>query len=448
MLDNVLSYFGRKESSHSKKYLDDALFCAIGNLNYDAVELLINSGADVNSLNKDNKNSINYAIKEIVLFKKRTLNPLKNLLAEINSHPIYQLLLNKGSELSSPDQISIFELSISDSISIEGEPIYAEVSDVLKNEPIYAEVSDVLKNEPIYAEPSYALKSESICHEVSNEYNNEPTYGKIRNSLDKTQNKSSKGEPIYATVNYAAKRKARKIKEQNSTQEYEIINNSLSSQNSEAYSVSDELIYEEINNFNDSFADISFVDSAYGSIKNYKTQIDDKVEYKLNNHHYSNGEVRNSLDKTQNKASKSEPIYATVNYAEKTKARKILNKPMVIGASLKNGEYVEFVQHSDKVGRHNSLEDTGYVSEEEFNHKQNCTIFEKVKFTTRSTSCADELAKEQIKESVKSGSVKDRINKFEKMIKMNKEERSKMSGKIQEAKITALFLNNREVAFS
>ncbi|MDD9331364.1 MAG: hypothetical protein PV340_01725 [Wolbachia sp.] len=54
VLDKFSSALKKKESFNSKnnELLDHALLCAIENLSYDIIELLINSGANIHSLNR------------------------------------------------------------------------------------------------------------------------------------------------------------------------------------------------------------------------------------------------------------------------------------------------------------------------------------------------------------------------------------------------------------
>jgi ankyrin repeat protein len=109
-LGKLFSFARKKEPSHSREdnqHLNDALVVAIENLNSDIVELLVNAGADVNSLDKNNKNAITHAVEKLATSKGLSVDPSKNLPEEISSHPIVQFLLVKGSEYYSTDSVDI-----------------------------------------------------------------------------------------------------------------------------------------------------------------------------------------------------------------------------------------------------------------------------------------------------------------------------------------------------
>ncbi|MGL9689163.1 MAG: ankyrin repeat domain-containing protein [Wolbachia sp.] len=145
-LGKLFSPARKKEPFHSREdnqHLNDALVFAVENLNYDMVELLVNAGADVNSLDKNNRNAIMHAVEKLATSKGLSVDPSKNLPEEIISHPIVQFLLVRGSEYY-----------ITDNIDIEGRHasrIKGNVRHSLQSEPIYEEIpAKNTETQPVY----------------------------------------------------------------------------------------------------------------------------------------------------------------------------------------------------------------------------------------------------------------------------------------------------------
>ncbi|MCA4774826.1 hypothetical protein IHO40_01455 [Wolbachia endosymbiont of Mansonella ozzardi] len=111
------------------------------------IELLINAGADVNSLDKNNKNAIMHATEKLTTSKGLSVDLSKNLPEEIISHPIVQFLLVRGSEYY-----------ITDNMDIEGRyipPIKENVRHSLQSDHIYEEIpAKNIETQPVMASTS------------------------------------------------------------------------------------------------------------------------------------------------------------------------------------------------------------------------------------------------------------------------------------------------------
>ncbi len=248
----------KKEPFHSREdnqHLNDALVFAVENLNYDMVELLVNAGADVNSLDKNNRNAIMHAVEKLATSKGLSVDPSKNLPEEIISHPIVQFLLVRGSEYYITDNMDIegrHASRIKGNVghSLQSEPIYEEIpakntetQPVYDDRRIYGKVDGFgdddslsrgyssikelraqrkpIDSPHIYATVGLAAKQgaqeqddEHIYEEISDgRERKNPLY--VSAEECKTRKKSidsSKQEPIYATVDLAAKRLEKQAK--------------------------------------------------------------------------------------------------------------------------------------------------------------------------------------------------------------------------------------------
>lgn len=237
-LGKLFSPARKKEPFHSREdnqHLNDALVVAIENINSDIVELLVNAGADVNSLDKNNKNAITHAVEKLATSKGLSVDPSKNLPEEIISHPIVRFLLVRGSEYYITDNMDIegqHASRIKGNVghSLQSEPIYAEIDGFGDDDSLssgYSSIKELrVQRKPIdsphiYATVALAAKQgaqeqddEHIYEEIDNFREREnPLY--VSAEECKTQKKSigsSKQEPIYATVDLAAKRLERQAK--------------------------------------------------------------------------------------------------------------------------------------------------------------------------------------------------------------------------------------------
>ncbi|MDG7056595.1 MAG: hypothetical protein LKM43_00335 [Wolbachia endosymbiont of Penenirmus auritus] len=299
-LGKLFSFARKKEPSHSREdnqHLNDALVVAIENPNSDIVELLVNAGADVNSLDKNNKNAITHAVERLATSKGLSVDPSKNLPEEISSHPIVQFLLVKGSKYYSTDSMDMEGRHAS---SIKG-----NVGHSLQSEPIYEEIpAKNTETQPVY--------NDRYTYEKVDGFGDDDSLSSGYSSIKelRAQRKPIDSPHIYATVGLAAKQGAQK---QDGKHIYEEIDHFRD----------DEHIYEEIDHFR---RDDNSLDSGYSSIEKCATQqepiyaeISDCRERE--NPLYVSAEECKPWKKSID-SSKQEPIYATVDLAAKRSERK------------------------------------------------------------------------------------------------------------------------------
>ncbi|MCM1001725.1 ankyrin repeat domain-containing protein [Wolbachia pipientis] len=328
-LGKLFSFARKKEPSHSREdnqHLNDALVVAIENLNSDIVELLVNAGADVNSLDKNNKNAITHAVERLATSKGLSVNPSKNLPEEISSHPIVQFLLVKGSKYCSTDSMDIEGRHAS---SIKG-----NVGHSLQSEPIYEEIpAKNTETQPVYNDRHTYEKVDGFGDDDSLS----SRYSSIKEL--RAQRKPIDSPHIYATVGLAAKQGA---KEQG-----------------------DEHIYEEIDHFR---RDDNSLDSGYSSIEKCATQ-QEPIYAEISDVRKRENPLYVSAEecKTQKKpidSSKQEPIYATVDLAAKRSERKAKS------IKANSGTYHGLVkdrknQWEEKINKHKSEANTTTGRKEE-----------------------------------------------------------------------------------
>ncbi|MDR0288828.1 MAG: ankyrin repeat domain-containing protein [Rickettsiales bacterium] len=245
-LGKLFSSARKKEPFYSRgdnQHLNDALVFAVENLNYDMVELLVNAGADVNSLDKNNKNAIMHAVEKLATSKGLSVDPSKNLPEEIISHPIVQFLLVRGSEYY-----------ITDNMDIEGRHasrIKGNVGHSLQPDHIYEEIpARNTETQPVYDDRHIYEKIDGFGDDDSLSSG----YSSIKEL--RAQRKSIDSPHIYATVGLAAKQGAQ---EQDDEHIYEEID----------HFKDDKHIYEEIDHFS---RDDNSLDSGYSSIEKCATQ--------------------------------------------------------------------------------------------------------------------------------------------------------------------------------
>ncbi|MGL9731503.1 MAG: hypothetical protein ACR5KX_01555 [Wolbachia sp.] len=185
----------KMEPFHSREdnqHLNDALVFAVENLNYDMVELLVNAGADVNSLDKNNRNSIMHTVEKLATSKGLSVDPSKNLPEEIISHPIVQFLLVRGSEYYITDNMDIERRHAS--------RIMGNVGHSLQSEPIYEEIpAKNTETQPVYDDRRIYGKVDGFGDDDSLSSG----YSKIKELI--AQRKPIDSPHIYATVGLAAK---------------------------------------------------------------------------------------------------------------------------------------------------------------------------------------------------------------------------------------------------
>ncbi|MEY2393588.1 hypothetical protein [Wolbachia endosymbiont of Tettigetta isshikii] len=281
-LGKLFSFGRKKEPSHSREdnqHLNDALVFAIENLNSDIVELLVNSGADVNSLDKNNKNAITHAVERLATSKGLSVDPSKNLPEEISSHTIVQFLLVKGSKYYSTDNMDIegkYTLSIKGNVghSLQSEPIYEEIpAKNTETQPVYNDMHTYEKVDGFGDDDS-----------LSSGYSSIKELRAQRKPIDLPH--------IYSTVGLAAKQVAQEQ--------------------------GDEHIYEEMDHFR---RDDNSLDSCYSSIEKCATH-QEPIYAEISDVRERENPLYVSVEecKTQKKSidsSKQEPIYTTVDLAAK-----------------------------------------------------------------------------------------------------------------------------------
>ncbi|MDR2978320.1 MAG: hypothetical protein LBU56_02750 [Rickettsiales bacterium] len=299
-LGKLFSSARKKEPFRSRgdnQHLNDALVFAVENLNYDMVELLVNARADVNSLDKNNKNAIMHAVEKLATSKGLSVDLSKNLPEEIISHPIVQFLLVRGSEYY-----------ITDNINIEGKytpSIKRNVRHSLQSDRTYEEIpAKNTETQPVYDDRHIYEKVDGLGDDDSLSSG----YSSIKEL--RAQRKSIDSPHIYATVGLAAKQGAQ---EQDDKHTYEEID----------HFKDDEHIYEEIDHFR---RDDNSLDNGYSSIEKCATQQESIYEEISDDRERKNPLYVSSEEcKTQKKSigsSKQEPIYATVDLAKKRSERK------------------------------------------------------------------------------------------------------------------------------
>ncbi|MBA8754560.1 hypothetical protein HCR17_06365 [Wolbachia pipientis] len=242
---------------------NQALNQALGHAtDHKIMELLINRGADIHSIDENGKNVIIRVIESLAESKNLKLDSEKNLPAEIILHPTVSFLLGKGAEYYSTDDLNVEAIQQKPPRTSEYEPItmYAEVNnnvippqkpsrtfeykpkstnyDALPSkEPIYAEVYDAkvsnslgengylsVSEESIYAEiyDSHKKSTENLSLEDSGylSISEEPIYCTIDDLSEQKKPTSLKqkepeqsSEPIYARVDLSKKRAERKAKD-------------------------------------------------------------------------------------------------------------------------------------------------------------------------------------------------------------------------------------------
>lgn len=315
-LGKLFSPARKKEPFHSRgdnQHLNDALVFAVENLNYDMVELLVNAGADVNSLDKNNKNAIMHAVEKLATSKGLSVDPSKNLPEEIISHPIVQFLLVKGSKYYSTDNMDIegkYTLSIKGNVghSLQSDHIYEEIP--ARN----TETQPVYDDRHIYEKVDGFGDDDSLSS----------GYSSIKEL--RAQRKSIDSPHIYATVGLAAKQGAQERDDEHIYEEIDHFrrdSNSLDSGYSsiEKCATQQEPIYEEISD-NKECENPLYVST--GECKTQKKSIDSsKQEHtKISDGRERENPLYVSAEecKTRKKSvdsSKQEPIYATVDLAAK-----------------------------------------------------------------------------------------------------------------------------------
>lgn len=217
-LDKMFSYLKKEKSVRSKdnKYLNDALTYAMESLKTDIVKLLVNAGADVNLLDKNKRNAIIHAVERLAISRNLILDPSKNLPEEMISHPIIEFLLGKGSEYDHTDEINTKKNHTLRSLSQNTQQ--KTEAQFMDDEIIYAEIDDFQDIDPLLqgSNLSSSIREKSKTQDKSSKQ--EPIYAKVdldtkrrarEQKASETQGKSLEQEPTYAKVDFAAKRMAR-----------------------------------------------------------------------------------------------------------------------------------------------------------------------------------------------------------------------------------------------
>ncbi len=217
---------------------NQALNQALGHAtDHKIMELLINRGADIHSIDENGKNVIIRVIESLAESKNLKLDSEKNLPAEIILHPTVSFLLGKGAEYYSTDDLNIEAIQQKPSRTFEYKSKNTSYDALPSKEPIYAEVYDTkvsnslgengylsVSEESIYAEiyDSHKKSTENLSLEDSGylSISEEPIYCTIDDLSEQKKPTSLKqkepeqsSEPIYARVDLSKKRAERKAKD-------------------------------------------------------------------------------------------------------------------------------------------------------------------------------------------------------------------------------------------
>ncbi|EAL59358.1 hypothetical protein ACT91P_02760 [Wolbachia pipientis] len=217
---------------------NQALNQALGHAtDHKIMELLINRGADIHSIDENGKNVIIRVIESLAESKNLKLDSEKNLPAEIILHPTVSFLLGKGAEYYSTDDLNIEAIQQKPPRTFEYKSKNTSYDALPSKEPIYAEVYDAkvsnslgengylsVSEESIYAEiyDSHKKSTENLSLEDSGylSISEEPIYCTIDDLSEQKKPTSLKqkepeqsSEPIYARVDLSKKRAERKAKD-------------------------------------------------------------------------------------------------------------------------------------------------------------------------------------------------------------------------------------------
>ncbi len=217
---------------------NQALNQALGHAtDHKIMELLINRGADIHSIDENGKNVIIRVIESLAESKNLKLDSEKNLPAEIILHPTVSFLLGKGAEYYSTDDLNIEAIQQKPPRTFEYKSKNTSYDALPSKEPIYAEVYDAkvsnslgengylsVSEESIYAEiyDSHKKSTENLSLEDSGylSMSEEPIYCTIDDLSEQKKPTSLKqkepeqsSEPIYARVDLSKKRAERKAKD-------------------------------------------------------------------------------------------------------------------------------------------------------------------------------------------------------------------------------------------
>ncbi|BFD47693.1 MAG: hypothetical protein DMENIID0003_07670 [Wolbachia endosymbiont of Sergentomyia squamirostris] len=217
---------------------NQALNQALGHAtDHKIMELLINRGADIHSIDENGKNVIIRVIESLAESKNLKLDSEKNLPAEIILHPTVSFLLGKGAEYYSTDDLNIEAIQQKPPRTFEYKSKNTSYDALPSKEPIYAEVYDTkvsnslgengylsVSEESIYAEiyDSHKKSTENLSLEDSGylSISEEPIYCTIDDLSEQKKPTSLKqkepeqsSEPIYARVDLSKKRAERKAKD-------------------------------------------------------------------------------------------------------------------------------------------------------------------------------------------------------------------------------------------
>lgn len=203
---------------NNNQSLDHALKYAAKNLNCEMTSVLINSGANIHSVDENGKNIITHAVENLAISKDLKLETAKNLPGKIVLHPIIQLLLSEGAEYYSTDDLNI-EPNITQSIRDSSQPprkpprIFeyksseSECKSHNTEEPIYSEIEDFVVHGSLDDSGYLSTSEESLYATIDDLSEQEKPV-----VLQQQKEPKETIEPIYAKVNFAAKREAREKK--------------------------------------------------------------------------------------------------------------------------------------------------------------------------------------------------------------------------------------------
>ncbi|MDX5510141.1 MAG: hypothetical protein O7158_02535 [Wolbachia endosymbiont of Lasioglossum morio] len=187
---------------------NQALNQALGHAtDHKIMELLINRGADIHSIDENGKNVIIRVIESLAESKNLKLDSEKNLPAEIILHPTVSFLLGKGAEYYSTDDLNIEAIQQKPPRTFEYKSKNTSYDALPSKEPIYAEVYDAKVSNSLGENGYLSISEEPIYCTIDDlSEQKKPT------SLKQKEPEQS-SEPIYARVDLSKKRAERKAKD-------------------------------------------------------------------------------------------------------------------------------------------------------------------------------------------------------------------------------------------
>ncbi len=184
---------------------NQALNQALGHAtDHKIMELLINRGADIHSIDENGKNVIIRVIESLAESKNLKLDSEKNLPAEIILHPTVSFLLGKGAEYYSTDDLNIEAIQQKPPRTFEYKSKNTSYDALPSKEPIYAEVYDTKVSNSLGENGYLSVSEESIYAEIYDSHKKSTE----NLSLEDSGYLSISEEPIYCTIDDLSEQKS------------------------------------------------------------------------------------------------------------------------------------------------------------------------------------------------------------------------------------------------